>query len=102
MDAAEDDAGSFLEQIPVDLLAAQERHPVLPDRPVGLGRRELLLQAIGLDLERALGLQAAIAALGLMHEIADHERGHGVEAERHENGTDATTDHHVRTIAPQG
>ncbi len=102
MDAAEDDAGAFLQEIPVDLLAAQERHPVLPDRPVGLGGVQFLLQTVGLNFQSALGLQAAVAALGLMHEIADHERGHGVEAERHEDGTDAATDNHVRTIAPQG
>ncbi len=43
---------------------------------------ELLLQAVGLDLQGSLRLEAAASALGLVQEVADHEDRHGVEAER--------------------
>jgi hypothetical protein len=37
-----------------------------------------------------------------MHEEAHDEARHGVEAEGHQNSTDATTDHHAGTMPAQG
>jgi len=102
VDPAEDDAGALLQEVAVDLIATQQGHPVLPLGAVGLHDRQFLIEAVGLDLKGALGLEATIAALGLMHEITDHEPRHGVQRQGHQHGTDATTDHHGHTIAPHG
>src|SRR4051794_11274702 len=69
--AAEDDPGALVEEIAIDLVAAQECDTPLPIVALGLRRVELLGEIVGLDLQAPLCLEAAPAVVRVMHEIRD-------------------------------
>src|SRR3954451_5293809 len=61
--ASEDHAGPLLEEVAVDLVGAKQRDAPLPLRPLGLHALEFHIDLIGLPLQRALRLEAPVAAV---------------------------------------
>src|SRR3954447_20650713 len=82
--AAEHDPGALVEKVAVDLVAAQKRDAALPILALGLHRLEILGKIVGLDLERALCLEPALAVVRVMHEIGDRPARDAIERERDE------------------
>lgn len=96
MNAAENDPGTLLKKVAVDLFAAQQGDAMLPGRPFGLGDVQILGETVGFDLQGALGFEPAATTLGLMHEITDDERRDRPEDGGDDDGADAATNDHGR------
>ncbi len=95
MHTSEHQTRLLLEQVPVDLVGAYERDPMLPVGALLLQASERRLDAHALRLEFALGLEPALARLRVMDEIADRERRRAVEREGNQDGAETFLDDHA-------
>ena len=73
--------GAFVEHVGVEAVGLQESDAALPARAFGLGGVEFALEVGDPLVEVLLGQDAAIAGVGVDAEIADEQRGQGIEAE---------------------
>src|SRR4029077_16086927 len=95
-------AGLLVEHVGIELAGPQQRHAALPLGALALEVVEIGGQRDDLLVEVFLGLEPVIAAIGVDAEIADQERGHDIEAERGQDGTQAFTRDHPHTMSARG
>ena len=88
--------GALVEHVGVEIIAAQQRHPVLPRLALGACALDVASQRRLMLGEILLGLQPVRAGVGRQAEIADDQRRDGVEAERGQDGAQSRAGDHAR------
>src|SRR5207248_870327 len=70
---------TLVEQVGIDPVRSQQRHAMLPGRPLELEASEFLRKLVHLLGEILLGLETMGPGIGIDAEIADEQRGCDIE-----------------------
>ena len=94
--------GALVEHVGVDAVGLQKRDAALPARALGPGGVEFALEVGDPLVEVLLGQDAAIAGGGVEAEIADEQRGQGIEAEGSQESANSRANDHGAISAAAG
>jgi hypothetical protein len=100
IEVIEQGARTLIEHIGIEPVGAQESDASLPLPALGLQTRNLGGELRRLLIEILLGLQPAIAGIGIDAEIGDRARNEGVKAQSRKHGTKASARDHGGNVPP--
>jgi hypothetical protein len=90
----EQSPGAFIEHVGIELVRFQQRDPPLPLSALELEAIEFARKRHHLLVNVLLGLEAAVAAVGIDAEIADQKPRHDVKAERGKDRAETLAGYH--------